>query len=186
MAHPWTYNFLRHLAGNGCIAKSAHLAGISSSSVYSLRKVDDDFDAAVLNAIEDSTDVLELEARRRAVEGVNKPVVYQGQLTPVWQRDEFGEVITRKQTRYKENGDAYEVELPLQAIDDLGNPIHLTVSEYSDSLLAMLLKGNRRAKYGDKQEITGFGGGPVLIDEVKRVSRVAALLGLARVRKEIG
>lgn len=186
MKQSWVQPFLKHLASSGCVSRSASSVGIYSSAVYQLRKTDADFAQAMLDAIEDSTDVLEIEARRRAVDGVKKPVVYQGQLTPVWLRDEFGELVTKKQTRYKDNGDSYEVDLPVQAVDEFGQPAYLTVSEYSDSLLAMLLKGNRRSKYGDKQEITGLNGGPVQIDEAKRTSRVAALLGLASMRKEIG
>lgn len=186
MAHPWTTKFLQNLASNGCISKSAQLAGISSASVYTLRRSDGDFAAAMENALEDSTDILEREARRRAVDGVKKPVVYQGQLTPVFKRDEFGELVTKQVTRTKDNGDTYVVDMPVQAVDEFGQPQYLTVSEYSDSLLAMLLKGNRRSKYGDKQEITGLNGGPVVIDEMQRVSRISALLGLAGLRKDVG
>jgi len=58
---------------------------------------------------------------------------------------------------------------------------------YSDSLLMFMLKGRRRAIYGDKQEITGKDGGALAFtDETKKASRIAALLELARTRKDVG
>lgn len=171
----WTNTFLANLAVNGCLAKSARIAGISPASVYQRRQQDPDFAAAVDDAIEDSTDVLELEARRRAVQGVRKPVIYQGQRTPVWATDADGRPVIDPAT-----------SLPVQALDASGEPLYLTVTEYSDSLLAMLLKGNRRHKYGDKTEIMGENGKPIVIDETKKVSRIAALLALASARKDIG
>lgn len=170
----WITPFLANLATNGAIAKSARLAGVSPATVAARRRTDDDFAAAMEDAIEDSTDVLELEARRRAVQGVRKPVIYQGQRTPVWATDRDGQVILDPATG-----------LPVQALDADGEPLYLTVTEYSDSLLAMLLKGNRRSKYGDKTEITGADAGPIQIDETKKASRIAALLAMATARKDI-
>lgn len=175
MSYPaWVTPFLANLAINGCIAKSARSAGINPSTVTALRKTDADFAAAMEDAIEDSTDVLEMEARRRAVQGVRKPVIYQGQRTPVWEHGADGQVVVDPATGR-----------PVQAVDADGEPLYLTVTEYSDSLLAMLLKGNRRSKYGDKTEITGADAGPIQIDETKKASRIAALLALASSRKDI-
>ena len=171
----WTQAFLDNLAVNGCLARSARLAGVSPGTVYQRRQRDADFAAAVDDALEDSTDVLELEARRRAVQGINKPVIYQGQRTPVWATGADGKPVMDPATG-----------LPVQAMDANGEPLYLTVTEYSDSLLAMLLKGNRRSKYGDKTEIMGENGKPIVIDETKKVSRIAALLALASARKDIG
>ncbi len=60
-----------------------------------------------------------------------------------------------------------------------------TVRKYSDSLAQFLLKGYRRRKFGDKQEITGADGGPLaMVDETKKAARVAALLAMAQARKD--
>lgn len=171
----WVTPFLANLATCGALGKSARLAGVSPATVYARRRTDDDFAAAVEDAIEDSTDVLELEARRRAVQGINKPVIYQGQRTPVWEHNADGQPVIDPAT-----GRA------VQALDADGEPLYLTVTEYSDSLLAMLLKGNRRDKYGDKTQITGANDGPIAIDEVKKASRIAALLALATTRRDLG
>lgn len=48
------------------------------STAYEARESDEAFAAAWDDAIEAATDALELEARRRAVEGTDRPVFYQG------------------------------------------------------------------------------------------------------------
>ena len=47
--------------------------------MYRLRHADPDFAADWDSAVEDALDALEEEVRRRAIEGVEKPVHYQGQ-----------------------------------------------------------------------------------------------------------
>src|SRR5690606_18484748 len=48
---------------------------------YRLRKEDPDFAAAWDEAMEQASDALEVEARRRAIEGWDEPVFYQGMET---------------------------------------------------------------------------------------------------------
>lgn len=96
--------FLQHLSLTGNVLRSCQKAGISRQTAYTWRKEDADFNAAWDLALADSSDVLEEEAWRRAVQGVDKPVFYQG--------DECG-----------------------------------VVREYSDSLMALLLKANNPAKF---------------------------------------
>lgn len=175
MAHyPWTHTFLRALAETGVQRTAAQAAGISTASVVARRKTDPDFEEAYLQALEDSVDLMDQAARSRALHGVEEPVVYQGQLTPVWERDEHGNLALDPATGN-----------PVQAKNPDGSPKWLTITKYSDSLLMFVLKGNRRRLYGDRTEITGAAGGPVQIDEVKKVSRIAALLAMAKDRKDI-
>ena len=54
------------------------LLGIGSSAIRNARKKDPEFDRGVLMAIEEGYDMLEEEARRRAVDGVLEPVFYRG------------------------------------------------------------------------------------------------------------
>ena len=69
--------FLAELAQTGNATLSAKLIGLSRARAYALRKEDAEFSAAWDDAISESSDHLESEARRRAVTGVQKPV-YQG------------------------------------------------------------------------------------------------------------
>jgi hypothetical protein len=86
--------------------------------------------------------------------------------------------------------DTLEAEARRRAFEGTDEPVwHQgvqcgTVRKYSDSLAQFLLKGYRRRKFGDKQEITGADGGPLaLADETKKAARVAALLAVAQQRK---
>ena len=85
MTHPkkrflpkgWKCKYLTSLASTGVVRYSAKQAGISVKTVNRHRKADPAFDAGCNAAIEESCEVLELAARKRAVRGVSKPV-YQG------------------------------------------------------------------------------------------------------------
>jgi hypothetical protein len=89
--------FLKALAETGSVATSAALAGTSRTRVYELRKADQEFAGAWEDAEEIATDRLEEEARRRAVKGVEEPLVSAGKLV----RDENGQPITV--TRYSDS-----------------------------------------------------------------------------------
>lgn len=169
---PWVKPFLDHLRTSCNVAGSCRAVNIGSATVYKLRNEDADFAAAWDDALEDAYDYLEAEARRRAFEGVEEPVVYQGQLTPVWERDENGKPL--------QNDDGIFV----QAKNPDGSPKFLTVRKYSDGLAQFLLKGYRRRKFGEKLELTGKDGGPVVVDETARAARVAQLMALAKQRKD--
>jgi hypothetical protein len=71
--------FLAALAAGSSVSEAAAASGFSSSALYSRRKTDADFAEAWRLALEDSTDILEKEARRRAIDGVEEPI-YQGGL----------------------------------------------------------------------------------------------------------
>lgn len=190
MSTPWLHPFLEALRATGVVAQAARAAGVSTGQVYNLRREDADFANAWDNALEDATDALEAEARRRALTGVEEPVVYQGQLTPIFERDEAGEVVM---VEY-DTGAVYPKDHPeagkpvlsrraKQLVID-GRPQWLTVNKRSDALLQFLLKGLRK-KYGtETTEITGANGAPLaMVDETKRAARMAALIELAKQRQ---
>lgn len=57
---------------------------------------------------------------------------------------------------------------------------------YSDSLLALVLKGRRKQVYADRTELTGADGGPVAtVDATQRAARAATLLKLAAARRAL-
>ncbi len=84
--------FLEVLAGTCNVTHAARSAGISRSRVYDIRKENAEFAAAWDEAEETAVDSLEGEARGRALEGIDEPIVYQGEI----QRDRDGKPVTIK------------------------------------------------------------------------------------------
>jgi transposase-like protein len=70
--------FLKALAETGNVTESAKAAGVCRATAYRWRDKVPDFALAWDQAIEESVDALELEARRRAIEGAEKPIFYRG------------------------------------------------------------------------------------------------------------
>lgn len=185
MSYPnWVHPFLVNLERTGNVSGSARLSGVTSAAAYGLRKTDGDFLAAWDLALEDHTDRCEQELTRRAF-GYEEPVVYQGQLTPVWERDADGEIVLHKyDTGVVKDGKPIMGQRPRQLVID-GRPQWLTIRKKSDPLLMFLLKGLRK-KYGtETTELTGKDGAPVAIDSAARAARVAALLDAAKRRKAV-
>ena len=70
--------FLNELAETGNVLATAKMLNLSRRDLYRVRKEDPDFHAAWEEAMDQAADHLEAEARRRAVEGWEEPVFYQG------------------------------------------------------------------------------------------------------------
>src|SRR4051794_28958869 len=75
----WYQAFLDRLAETSNVAAACRHAGISRQTAYVNKAANAEFAALWDQAIEDATDDLELEARRRAKDGCEKPVFYQGE-----------------------------------------------------------------------------------------------------------
>src|SRR5581483_3391490 len=74
-------SFLEALKATGNVSEACRRAGgFSRMHAYRLRDADPEFAAAWAEAEETATDSLELEARRRALEGVARPLVSMGKL----------------------------------------------------------------------------------------------------------
>lgn len=67
--------FLIELAARGNVSAACAAAGLSRAWFYEHRAADPVFAAAWDAALETAIDAMELEARRRAVEGVEKPLI---------------------------------------------------------------------------------------------------------------
>ena len=89
--------FLKALSDTGSVSTAVAIAGTSRTRVYELRKADPAFASAWEDAEEIAVDRLEEEARRRAVEGVEEPLVSAGRLV----RDDSGQPIMVR--RYSDN-----------------------------------------------------------------------------------
>lgn len=169
MSPYWIVPFLEQLAIDGNASRAARVAGINSSTAYGYRKEDADFAEAWRLAIEDAGDNLVAEARRRAVDGVNEPVIYQGHPTPVWERDEQGDIVMRE--------DAKGNRVPVQMRDADGSLVWLTLNKKSDPLLMLLMKGFKKGMFADRTELTGADGGPVhAVDDTTKYARLALIL----------
>jgi hypothetical protein len=75
----WVDRYLRELRVHGLERTAADVAGTTIRQVNKLREESTEFDLACKDAEEMSSDTLELEARRRAVDGVEKGVYYKGE-----------------------------------------------------------------------------------------------------------
>ena len=109
----------------GNVSLACATAGVERQCHYDWLERDPKYKAAFAKAQELAADLLEEEAKRRAVNGVAKPI-YQG-----------GKLVGYQQ-------------------------------EYSDLLLALLLKGNKRAVYSEQAALMlqGPDGGPATIQLV--------------------
>ena len=170
MSSSWHAAFLANLRATGVLARACAAANVSYAAQAAARKSDADFAAAVVDALEESYDVLEAELLRRAVDGVNEPVVYQGTLTYLRDAEAAVDPATGLQ--------------PL-LLDEEGNPRALTINKKSDTLLMFALKGRRKAYSTERTELTGADGAPVAIDSSTRAARIADLMATATRRKEL-
>ena len=170
MSQPWQAAFLANLRVTGVLAHACRGAGVSYAVQAAARKSDADFAAAVADAFEESYDTLEAELLKRAVSGVNEPVVYQGALTYL---------------RAAEGVPDPSTGLYPLLLDERGEPKVLTVNKKSDTLLMFALKGRRKAYSTERTELTGADGAPVAIDSSTRAARIADLMATATKRKEL-
>lgn len=104
--------FLTHLAQTGQVTKSAQLAGWDRVQAYRLKASDEKFAEKWVDALEAYADSIEAEAYRRAVEGINHNIWYQG--THVGTEKLYSDSLLGlmlKAKRPKEYGDKSKVEL---------------------------------------------------------------------------
>lgn len=111
MRHEWTpaaeAAFLEALAKGYSVSAAASGAGFSRATVYQRRKDNASFAERWDDAYEAGSDVLEDEARRRAVEGTDRPVYQNGKL--VGHVREYSDVMlvlmlkARRPEKYRDN-----------------------------------------------------------------------------------
>lgn len=103
--------FLAGLAQGYPVVRAAKRCNVSPSLVYERRQADPEFAAAWDEALEQGTQVLEEEARRRAVEGVTKEkgIYYRGDLIGTEIEIEYSDTLLmfllkgRRPDVYREN-----------------------------------------------------------------------------------
>lgn len=75
----WEERFVAALALRGVVTHAVEDAGVARSTVYQRREDDEAFAKDWDDALEEFADALEVEAYRRGVQGVEKPVFYKGE-----------------------------------------------------------------------------------------------------------
>lgn len=74
----WERRFLATLRETANVRLAAEAAGVSRKTAYAHKKSNATFQQSWDDALEEAVDLLEREARRRAFEGVEEPVFFQG------------------------------------------------------------------------------------------------------------
>lgn len=147
--HTWEAPFLAALAITGVVTYACRAAPVPPRTAYYRREHDEDFASLWREALEESTDDLVVEARRRALQGVRKFRFHQGDLIRVPLTDAQGAEI----------------------LDEKGQPVMVPYveHEYSDTLIIFLLKAHRPAVYREtfRHEHAGDAR-PVAFIEVNR------------------
>jgi len=80
----WRPKFLEALAETANVSEAAQYAGVDRSTAYRHKERYEQFASDWEDALEQACDSLEREAWRRAVEGVDHPVMYQGIITDTY------------------------------------------------------------------------------------------------------
>ena len=101
-----------------------------------------------------ATDALEVEARRRAVEGVNEPVIYKGELAGIW--------VNKQGDRVPEGTRGAKF-------------VPLTVKKFSDVLLMALMNANNPKKFRPQKNDQPKAEPPKPIDQI--VQEIQEALG---------
>ena len=133
----WIRGFLVALGATGNVSAACDAVGIDRKTAYNRRDTDEAFDEAWRDALDQSADLLEEEARRRAYEGVRRLKFDRGRPIMVPALGDDGLVIKDKE----------------------GNPelVPYAEHEYSDVLLIFLLKGIRPEKYRERTDVRHSG-----------------------------
>ena len=75
----WRKAFIAALARSGNVTAAAEIVGKTRAGAYKARSTSPTFAKQWDQALEEASDAMELEAKRRAMSGVEEPVYYQGQ-----------------------------------------------------------------------------------------------------------
>lgn len=105
----WQPKFLKILTRTANIGDACKQAGISRSLYYSIYHSDPAFAEAAEEAFENACDMLELEARRRAYEGVVDEIIYDDEGNEIGQRMKYSDTLmifllkAHRPEKYREN-----------------------------------------------------------------------------------
>lgn len=151
----WRAKFLKELADCGCVLYAARKAGIDKVTAYNHRNKDAAFAAAWDEAIEASRDVMEREARRRAIDGVLKPV-FQGGLH-VGDVQEYSDTLLIFLMKGA-HPEKYRERASFEHSGPNGKPIQFQAHEYSDAEIEARIADLAKRAIADGVGTTGGDG----------------------------
>lgn len=134
--------FFAKIRRTGNVSKALKAAKYKRTATYAMREKDEAFAIEWNAAVDEYVDGLEEEMDRRGFEGIEEPVIYQGQRQ--YRRDKEGKVI----------------------VDGKGKPVVETRLVKDTTAAIFRLKGLRPEKYREHFQLAGKGGGPVEIKVV--------------------
>ena len=138
--------FLRVLRESCNVSAAAREVGFARRSLYTLRERDEEFAAQWDEAVEEATDTLEREARRRAVEGTDRPIYQRGEL--VGYEKQYSDTLMcllLKAHRPQKFSEKHAVELTGAS----GGPVQVEHSEEVDDRIRKLLNRGREESSGE-------------------------------------
>ncbi len=118
----WEKAFLAALAKWGTVTEACKRARIERSTAYRHRQASKEFESEWFDALEQYADLLEKEARRRAFEGVRKPVYQGGKLAGYVK--EYSDTLLVKLLEAKRPG---QFRRPMEVTGEGGGPVTLKV-----------------------------------------------------------
>lgn len=134
--------FLGALASSGNVSMALAVSNVPRATAYTRRNTDAVFARGWTEAMEEATDTLEAEARRRAVEGVLEPIVSGGKLV----KDDEGNVVFIR--RYSDNLLALLLRAHSQRFKPSQPPPMLMPCEMTDEQLEAALEQYRAYESG--------------------------------------
>lgn len=103
----WRRTFLKVLGDTANVRAACEKAGVSRTTAYRIRNSDARFARRWDEAIESSVDLLEIEAARRAIKGVEEPVYYKGKVVGTVKRPSDALLMfllrAHRPAKYREN-----------------------------------------------------------------------------------
>lgn len=138
--------FCAAIAETANIGRACKAVGIGRTTAYDWRDADPDFAAMWDRAMTIGVTALEDEAKRRAFEGTEEPIIHQGQI-----QYEVREKLT-KGGRPIIDRVTKQPKMEVVRNED-GSRKMATVRKYSDSLVPLLLKAHGGEKYRDNSKI---------------------------------
>lgn len=138
----WEKAFLAALRDSGNVRLACQAAKVARPTVYEYRQADPGFATAWNEALDEACDLLEAEARRRGLEGVDKPVFHQGEEVGVVRNysDTLLIFLLKGARPWK-----YRDHVSHEVIGQGGGPIRIRAEELSDDQLAAIATAGGRA-----------------------------------------